>query len=146
LIHFLQQQQEQNAKKRQPPTKILTPQWIATDNGSWNIFPKAQVERRSVQDALQTYATRDTIVLCSWMPPGVDWTTMFRQYQVQEYILIGEADDGSCGNQDTWNPSCYETQGYQRRDLIDLLPFQFSRFDCSVSKMGTTISFRRRSK
>ena len=39
------------------------------------------------------------IVLCSWMPPGQDWTKDFRnERQVEEYILIGEADDGTCGH------------------------------------------------
>ncbi len=141
LIHYLQQ----HAKKRRNSIS-----WIATDNGSWRIFAKAQVERLSVQQALETYASSKTIVLCSWMPVGVDWTKLFRQHQVQEYILIGEADDGSCGNQDTWGSDkdspLYEKEGYQRWNMNNLLPFQFSRFDCSVSKSGMTVSFRRRHK
>ncbi|MGK3736155.1 MAG: hypothetical protein ACI8RD_007515 [Bacillariaceae sp.] len=49
------------------------------------------------------------IVLCSWMPMGQDWTALFRKEGVDEYILIGEADDGSVGdNWLTWgNPAFY---------------------------------------
>lgn len=141
LIHYL----KQHANKR---SKSI--QWIATDDGSWRIFAKANVERLSVEQALQTYASQKTIVLCSWMPMGVDWTHIFRQHQVQEYILIGEADDGACGNHETWGlgeqSSLLAKDGYHRRNLESLLPFQFSRFDCSVSKSGMTVSFQRTSK
>jgi hypothetical protein len=42
---------------------------------------------------------RPNIVLCSWMPQGQDWTAAFRQCpSVQQYILIGEVDDGCCGH------------------------------------------------
>jgi hypothetical protein len=139
LIHFL----KQHASKQKDGESI---HWVATDDGSWSIFPKAQVERLSVEAALQKYATPNALILCSWMPLGVDWTSTFRRHNVQEYIVIGEADDGSCGNQDTWDDVLHEREGYRRQDLVDLLPFQFSRFDCSVSKIGTTISFQRLSK
>ena len=44
------------------------------------------------------------------MPMGQDWTSQFRNAEVDEYILIGEADDGSCGdNWLTWgNPAFYD--------------------------------------
>ena len=100
---------------------------------------------------------------------GQDWTQLFRDAQVEEYILIGETDDGSCGdnlaswgNLDFLNNShppndgssisisskssrirlIYVQDDYQRWDMDALAPFQFSRFDCAVSKSGKTVSFR----
>jgi hypothetical protein len=157
---------------------------VATDNGSWNIFPRAPVERLSVEQALDKYATmsgadddkgdgcspsrRPVIVLCSWMPMDVDWTGWFRHYGVDEYVLIGECDDGQCGhNWETWgNPHFfedsgvdaatahlapprphltppYEMDGYERVNLDFVAPHQFSRYDSRVSKSGQTVSFRR---
>jgi hypothetical protein len=67
------------------------------------------------------------------------------------YILIGEADDGTCGhNWEMWgNPDCsvsddddddnvvvpsppYRVNGYQCWDINVLSQFQFSRFDSAV--------------
>lgn len=158
-------------------TYIPSMEYIATDDGSWKIFPKAQVETLNVQQALEKYCNehghRPVIVLCSWMPMGQDWTQDFRKANVKEYILIGEADDGSCGhnwktwgnidykndtttstkeeygNDDVYNfqPPPYQQDGYQRWDTImndgmDLARYQFSRFDCALSKSGKTVSFR----
>ena len=109
---------------------------------------------------------------CSWMPMGVDWSALFRQALVDEYILIGECDDGSCGdNWKTWGNHSFlsddveelldhketatdaaesavfplfEVDGYTRIDIDDLLPYQFSRFDSAVSKTGKTVAFRRK--
>ncbi|KAG7350705.1 hypothetical protein IV203_010065 [Nitzschia inconspicua] len=163
------------------------PKLIATDDMSWNIFTKANVEKLSVDQALQTYAqatkrtTKDTlsdesnredppenqsrsgqvIVLCSWMPMGEDWSAKFREAGVDEYILIGESDDGSCGhNWWTWGNSAFRDgtiksskdmpsvapfiqDGYERRDLKELTSYQFSSFDCAISKSSNTVSFRK---
>ena len=181
------------------------PTLIATDDGSWRAptynNKHIQVEKLSVADALAKYGPKSSmpnseqnkeetftrlIVLCSWMPPGQDWTAGFRQSTksvdtdmvqgskrgeggegfVEEYILIGECDDGSCGhNWYTWgnpifspfNQHCderrseriplmapYVEDGYIRFDLEDLSLFQFSRFDCKRSSESKTVSFRRR--
>ena len=32
------------------------------------------------------------------MSQGVDWTAEMRKFSIDEYILIGETDNGSCGN------------------------------------------------
>ena len=126
---------------------------------------------------------RRLIVLCSWMPPATDWTADFRQpvndtkgggtskddndddngieveRLVEEYILIGEVDDGTCGhNWYTWGnfdfhteddnevlrsrKTPYEMDGYMRVDLKDLSLLQFSRFDCKRSSESMTVSFR----
>jgi hypothetical protein len=159
-----------------------TPTIIATDDGSWRVSEKAPVERMSVEETLdkliQSDKAQQVIVLCSWMPLSEDWTTLFRSRNVDEYILIGEYDEGQCGdNWETWgNPrfrssideeweglvqqdeieneqfqirpadtpkAPHQADGYKRHELRSLRPYQFSRFDCSVSKAGGTISFRR---
>ena len=173
--------------KPQPTLKI--PTLIATDDGSWKapIYSNKniQVEKLSVVEAVAKYAppppelspegeSSRLIVLCSWMPPQSDWTASFRTPSssiyapgessgagiVEEYILIGECDDGTCGhNFHTWgNPDAYEGQddgdenvpvapyiadGYQRVDLEDLSLLQVSRFDCKRSSESKTVSFRR---
>jgi len=167
------------------------PTTVATDDGSWRISEKADVEELSVEAALAKYTLnigdegglerkeKQVIVLCSWMPMNEDWSSVFRSNRVDEYILIGECDDGQCGdNWETWgNPNHlvdydelldessddnssaenddtpstkteipfipYELEGYIRRDLDELAPYQFSRFDCRSSKSGRTVSFRR---
>uniref|UniRef100_A0A7S1ZTS6 Methyltransferase domain-containing protein n=1 Tax=Ditylum brightwellii TaxID=49249 RepID=A0A7S1ZTS6_9STRA len=172
-------------------TNIQMPKMIATDNGSWNIQQLfGKVEMLDVVSSIAKYTTSDCtahdskqtnkkkhmIVLCSWMPMGEDWTHLFRQSQqqlqdnqskdttciIQEYILIGESDDGSCGhNWLTWgNPNflddddddmetqatatLYEKDGYQRIDLEKLSSLQFSRYDSSVSSCSKTVSFQRK--
>jgi len=171
---------------------------IATDDGSWRISQVARVEPLSVEETIEKYAARtagsssggesdnscQVIVLCSWMPMNEDWTRIFRRAQVDEYILIGECDEGQCG--DNWltfgnrqyladieqellaafsdaknggdvesngrarqqdatpTPRPYEDDSYKRKNLDSLAPYQFSRFDCRVSKVGRTVSFRRK--
>lgn len=95
---------------REPASKAI-PIVVASDDGTWGISPLANVECRSVQEAVETYASdandKHVIVLCSWMPMNEDWTSIFRKHRVKEYILIGECDDGQCGdNWKTWsNPN-----------------------------------------
>jgi hypothetical protein len=164
------------------------PTLLATDDGSWKapMYQNKQigVEKLSAVESVAKYAPPSPehssteepsrlIVICSWMPPGHDWTADFRKPQssihapgesgvgiVDEYILIGECDDGTCGhNFLTWgNPNAYESgdgnessvplppyaqDGYQRIDLEDLSLLQISRFDCKRSSESKTVSFRR---
>lgn len=162
------------------------PTLIATDDGSWKapIFKNKhiQVEQLSADAALQKYGPSSNeeeaekrtrlIVLCSWMPPGVDWTRDFRHNGlVEEYILIGESDDGTCGhNWLTWGNADFNEQfqteqregtndggtqkgndviapyladGYELVELQELSLLQFSRFDCRRSRESRTVSFRR---
>ena len=75
---------------------------LATDNGSWNIDTGAGVEILDYREAIRRY--QPVIVLSSWMPPRNDWTPDFRSANcVQEYILIGETDGGSCGLDSVWD-------------------------------------------
>ena len=172
-----------SSSKNSRAQQVVLPTMVATDDMSWRIFAKAQVEKFSVEQALEKYATKpsptkDTddrssyddpkqlpqvIVICSWMPMGQDWTSQFRNAEVDEYILIGEADDGSCGdNWLTWgNPVFYDSgdgtektdssptppyakEGYQRLDIDALTKYQFSSFDLQNSKSSKTVSFRRK--
>ena len=66
--------------------------YICTD-----IEPRgAGVARAAYADALQSYDP--DIVICCWMPLGDDWTAAFREHMsVRAYVLIGEVDDGCCG-------------------------------------------------
>jgi hypothetical protein len=159
-------QQQQKTNKISSSRRQQLPTIVATDNMEWGIFTKAHVERLSVEQALRKYAhstsvvdrqEQQVIILCSWMPMGQDWSQLFRDASVDEYILIGEADDGSCGhNWLTWgNPAFrgdddddaaappYEIDGYRRWNMDALTQFQFSSFDCSVSKSSKTVSFRK---
>ena len=153
--------------KQQTESKRKVPEVVATDDGSWEIIPGAPVEKLSFEKALEKYAVNDSrqvIVLCSWMPMGVDFTALFRDYNVEEYILIGEYDDGNCGhNWQTWGNMesrldnlegtddtdsssivpLFEAEGYKRVELSDLSKYHLSRFDCSVSCGSKTFSFRR---
>jgi len=157
------------------PQTTKVPEIVAVDDGTWKIAEKAEVQRMGVDDGLARFCTtgekQQTIILCSWMPMDVDWTSLFRKFKAKEYILIGECDDGSCGdNWATWgNPAFlsndiaeeltkdaptnkekekvvppYEAEGYKRIAMDSLAPYQFSRFDCSVSQLGKTVSFRLR--
>lgn len=133
------------------------PKVIAIDDGSWNIRRKADVEKLSVANAVKKYASsHHVIVLCSWMPMGIDWTASFRRERIDEYILIGESHDGNCGdNWETWgNPEfrhCddaiqlppFEADGYKASTLESLAPHSFSIFDSQDSANSTTVSFRR---
>ena len=179
LIHFLKdfclarkKQQEKQPKDARTNNsnnyRSTMPTFIATDDGSWGIFAKADVEKLNVHDTLSKYVmhkeegdNREVIILCSWMPMGVDWSKLFRDANVDEYILIGEADDGSCGhNWETWGNAAFASQestnsrppaamppyqmnGYQRWDMDILSQFQFSRFDNAVSRSSKTVSFRK---
>ncbi len=176
------------AKMKAKSQTFTMPTLIATDDGSWKApmysSKHIEVEKLSAIEAVAKYAPASSeqrvdgessrlIVLCSWMPPGHDWTADFRKPQssihspgesglgiVDEYILIGECDDGSCGhNFFTWgNPNAYESEdgsessvpiapyaedGYTRFELEDLSLLQISRFDCKRSSESKTVSFRR---
>lgn len=187
LAYFLRRAMKEQKQIKSPSSQqVNLPTIIATDDGSWKapLYSNRhiQVEQLSAIESLQKYAkyagegegnekTR-LIVLCSWMPPGQDWTVDFRRPMgtptgtaadaverlVEEYILIGEADDGTCGhNWYTWgNPAFldseyeeeqrvapYRSDGYTRVDLEELSLLQFSRFDCKRSSESMTVSFRR---
>ena len=151
------------AKKQRVQKEQVMPTIIATDDGSWKAplypNPHIKVERLSSVEAIAKYRPEENerlIVLCSWMPPDLDFTSDWRP-AAEEYVLIGEQDTGSCGdNWSTWgNPGfrlseceddtpLYAQDGYERVDLDQLSSLQFSRFDCKRSSESGTVSFRRK--
>mmetsp|Transcript_11837 Transcript_11837/g.27092 ORF Transcript_11837/g.27092 Transcript_11837/m.27092 type:complete len:505 (-) Transcript_11837:3674-5188(-) len=153
------------AKKRQRVQKedLVLPTVVATDDGSWRAplypNPHINVERLSSVEAIAKYRPAENerlIVVCSWMPPDIDFTADWRP-SAEEYVLIGEYDTGSCGdNWLTWgnldfrptesrdDEPPYVQDGYERVELDQLSSLQFSRFDCKRSSESGTVSFRRR--
>ena len=112
------------------------------------------VKRLSCEAAVRTYAPQ--IVLCSWMPMGLDWTSCFRrETSIQEYILIGETDQGCCGDPwKTWGVVIdsdrtterppYEIDGFARYPVPAVSKYQLSRYDCEYYLgHSETTSFRR---
>ena len=169
LAYFLRRAMEDMTNQGGGSQKL--PKIIASNDGSWRApmydNKHIEVEKLSAVESLDKYGPKkDTrlIVLCSWMPPGQDWTADFHRpiYDedndrvgglAEEYILIGEADDGTCGHHwYAWgNPNVlvsneddeeskdeevpppelpYASDGYERVDLNNLMRLQFSRFDC----------------
>ena len=103
------------------------------------------------------------VVLCAWMPMGVDWSAAMRSTpSVKEYILVGEIDDGCCGDPwltwgrraagerresaDNCEPSPYTQDKFQRVDDPDgLSKFQLGRYDGKFyARNSRTTAFRRR--
>lgn len=174
LVHFLdmymsekvggqRQSTAQTFKTNRVQKTLRKPTIIAVDDGSWNIEPKAPVETLDYIEALEKFKPHKSgakahqlILITSWMPMFVDWTQSFRDYQVDEYILIGQKDNGNCGNNWlTWGNedyledgneafAPYKKDGYYRKDLDDLSRLQFSRFDTKSSSFSATVSFRKK--
>ena len=74
---------------------------VATDGRKTNFQSPLPLERIELEGALAKY--EPTIVVASWLPSGVDVTQAIRGCPlVDEYVLIGEPDEGCCG--DHWLP------------------------------------------
>ena len=138
--------------------KVEMPQVIAIDNGSWKIRTVSDVQKADATSIQQYTEEYDHVIcLCSWMPMGQDWTAAFRDAGVDEYILIGEYDDGNCGdNWETWGNAEFrredddrrhtphKSDGYKRFNLTSLSQQHgFSRFDSADSANSMTVSFRK---
>lgn len=142
LTHFLTAELEKHVPGQ---TRL-----IAVDNGEWNIAPAFPVEQLDQRRALMKY--KPTIVICSWMPPGTDWSADFRATSsVQEYTLIGESYSTG-DNVKTWNLysseeiASYEVDGFIRVDLPYLDKLQICRIDWYPSFVKSqTTAFRRQS-
>mmetsp|Transcript_22412 Transcript_22412/g.29021 ORF Transcript_22412/g.29021 Transcript_22412/m.29021 type:complete len:385 (+) Transcript_22412:91-1245(+) len=125
---------------------------IASDSGAWRIPPKFPIEYLNASSAIKKY--NPALILCSWMPSGVDLTKVFRDApSVQAYILLGEIDDGACGHPWlTWGvPTTssivqknnteittttpvapYIADGFTRSELCKVSKHQISRYDCET--------------
>lgn len=149
LSHFLQQKLEERTPGQ---TKV-----IATDSGEGALKSDFPVEQLKHDKAMEKY--NPDIVICSWMPYQVDFTRDIRKFSsVKEYILIGETDEGCCGDRwETWGWSWdeddedegkippYEADGFVREDLDDLSDLQIGRTDDPGNyHYSRTVSFKRR--
>ena len=102
------------------------------------------------------------MILTSWMPLGEDWTNVMRRCNsVEEYLLIGEADGGCCGDAwKTWgvreddnyskknkkrsNMPLYERDGFLKLYLHQLSNLQLQRYDSKhFNNNSQTVAFRR---
>ena len=133
---------------------------IATDPGSWQLTKHFRVEPYSYQDAIKAF--QPNMILTSWMPLGEDWTNVMRRCNsVEEYLLIGEADGGCCGDAwKTWgvreddnyskknkkrsNMPLYERDGFLKLYLHQLSNLQLQRYDSKhFNNNSQTVAFRR---
>jgi len=87
LTHFLKEKLEQTI-----PGKAKL---IATDSGASKLAINFPVEKLDHKSAIEKYNPQ--IILCSWMPLGIDLSADFRKdLSVKEYLLIGQPT--LCGN------------------------------------------------
>jgi hypothetical protein len=129
---------------------------VATDSGDWGIETVCDVDQLPCEEALQKYEPQ--IVVCSWMPRGVDFTAAMRaQRSVSEYLLIGETETGCCGSDKlTWgveidnegniiaNNPPYKAEGFSRNYVAEVRKHQMCRADnVNLFIHSETISFRR---
>jgi len=148
LSHFLRIKLEQRVPSQ---TQIFV-----TDSGEWNLSADFPVEQIDHKQALEKY--NPDIVIFSWMPNNIDCSKDFRAYPgVKEYILIGESDYGSCGDQwETWGNTWdyedhdvtpYQEDGFERFNLPMLKRWQICRNDRHRwYRHSDTVSFRRQPK
>ncbi len=90
----------------------------------WIEESKFEVEKADVLAALSKHVP--SIVICSWMPEGIDWTDAFANTPgVREYILIGNPDHTGKHNYSWENHSLLE---FRQVNLVDISSFQLARF------------------
>ncbi len=131
----------------------------ATDSGARGLHEQSPAGVHVLLEscAAALLRVRPHVVLACWMPLGVDWTAAFRSCEsVREYVLIGEADSGMCG--DAWRTwgirNCdekvivppYEADRFERVDLEALSQWQLCRADERWASRGRsrTVVFRQR--
>jgi len=153
LTHFLQEKMNELV-----PGKVKV---VASDSGGWKIPPTFLVENVPHNEALAKHKPK--IVIFSWMPYQYDCTADIRAAEsVDEYILIGEADGGCCGDEwQTWGqnwtfdeeererrenqPAPYEADGFEKVYQNDLSDLQLSRTNISEGKnLTSTVSFKKK--
>lgn len=157
LSHFLRQKLEQTGDRL--VRVVASDAHLSKETNPYNVEPLFPVEHMSFEDALKRF--NPDIVLSSWMPYMDDWTPAFRASDtVKEYILIGEADGGCVGSDETWgmppfdedwNPvadyvPAFELEGFSKVYLDDLREYQLCRTDFAGYKHSSTVSFRRTMK
>lgn len=141
LTHFLREELDRRG--------VMGYRIIASDGGQWRIAPHYPVEREDVATAVWDFEPQ--IVLACWMLRNEDWTKQMRTPSVEEYILIGPKDSGTCGIDDeTWGmnqteekPAPYREAHFERIDLSDLSKMQLGQKDWGGWHFSSTVSFRR---
>mmetsp|Transcript_31426 Transcript_31426/g.67567 ORF Transcript_31426/g.67567 Transcript_31426/m.67567 type:complete len:327 (-) Transcript_31426:17-997(-) len=115
---------------------------IATDSHASGLIPLAQVEIADYRDALAKH--KPTVVVCSWMPLGEDWTAVFRACEtVTSYLLIGETDDGCCGRPwETWGYLADGACGCDGSDACSVSSTSSESSDCEQSTLDASHSAR----
>ena len=128
--------------------------FIATDSGRNGIQSAFPVEYISYQEALKIY--EPTVVICSWMPDGTDWTSDFRaNSSVREYLVIGDPEETGKA-WETWGfdwmhyfrksteKKPFEQDDFTIHRLLDISRLQICRTD-SPPHFGSsqTVSFIR---
>lgn len=102
LSHFLRTELSREGDKRQEY------EVIATDDASWTEAQghdqkvRLGVEVQELDYKEATTKLKPDVIISSWMPPNEDWTPVFRDNNVEEYILIGQID-GASGGLDTFD-------------------------------------------
>jgi hypothetical protein len=127
------------SRKKRSDSKCRKLDVVATDDNSWNLN-KPGVLQLSVSAALRTYSSPETdlIILCSWPPQGVDFTSDMRgEATVKHYIIIG---DPSCtGTDNTWS----EHDGWKRTVLEDVEKWSICRYDTDEKKESKCVLWTR---
>ena len=119
------------------------------------------MEKLDAEDAIKKHSP--TMVLCQWMPPNTDLTAVIRAApSVREYLLLGEADSGICGDAWlTWGKFAepvvpasgaapkptppYEADGFVRADLAEPTAHQVCKNDTFYGVgWSKVVSFQRR--
>eukprot|EP00746_Dinoflagellata_sp_MGD_P081577 gnl/MRDRNA2_/MRDRNA2_32436_c0_seq1.p1 gnl/MRDRNA2_/MRDRNA2_32436_c0~~gnl/MRDRNA2_/MRDRNA2_32436_c0_seq1.p1 ORF type:complete len:715 (-),score=118.49 gnl/MRDRNA2_/MRDRNA2_32436_c0_seq1:34-2178(-) len=127
--------------------------WPSPTSGS--LRPAAAHTDISLPHALVLY--KPAIVICSCMPPGVDWTRSFRTCSsLVEYVLIGAKDTARSGDAwRTWGQPplfkkpheapMYIAEGFVRTDLEDVSALCVGTDDApGLTGFYSAVSFRRR--
>lgn len=122
---------------------------------SVSMRPAAAHSGISLPDALALY--RPLVVICTCMPPNVDWTRSFRSCKsLVEYVLIGLKDSGRSGDiWRTWGQPplfkkpneapMYMAEGFVRTDLEDISALCIGTDDApGLVGFYSAVSFRRR--
>ena len=158
LTHFLQEKMNE--------LKLKKVKLIASDSGDSDMPQVFPVENIDHKKALGKHKPR--IVICSWMPAQYDCTAAFRATKnVDEYILIGRANSGFCGDEwQTWGKNRipknrfpdnmevwkqrqnqlppYKQDGFKKVYMNDLMLMQLSRLNIVSENLRTrTVSFKK---
>lgn len=92
---------------------------VASDNMARGLRPRDESEFLVLDVDAALAQCEPHIVLCAFMPLGVDWTAVFRACaSVRQYVLLGETDDGCCGR--PWATHGYLCDGDDDAAFLDV--------------------------